>query len=354
LDLSWNLVRALPPELSRLPSSVDVRIIGNPAFNIYWESSSLENIHPCVCQLDIVFFNAAVNRLSELPLCFGFMPLLKEVHLNTNLLSALPASFGHLALLQYLDLESNKFSQIPAALLTLPSLSTLWLANNQLKDLPFNFDRMPSLSQLTIDRNLFDRWPAVLIRMMQRRRLTVAFGKEDPDDEIRTITNTTCGRDPKGTGQGLLCGLRCDAFPTPGKLLPEHDGVTRHIKLNSAPGEFCPHGFSPLSDFQMVASKYEPCARGGQQCGYLIQAPAGRRLRATLNPFPHRQWVYDGEDDNAPLVSDPSFERSFLGPPLSESARTIVSSGRFLYFMYFQPIGNGGMFSDIDFQYVVI
>jgi len=93
-------------------------------------------------------------------------------------------------------------------------------------------------------------------------------------------------------------------------------------------------------------------------CGYQIEAPPGRRIKATLNALGSRQRLYDGPDDQAPqLTSDgfaQTYERSFLVPTDLNGPRFLESSGRFLYYRYFLPIENGLMFFEIDFQYVVI
>jgi leucine-rich repeat protein SHOC2 len=69
-------------------------------------------------------------KLKELPLEFGELKSLEELHLPNNLLTDLPASFKSLHNLKRLNLDHNKFERFPEVLAQLPRLKHLSLDYN--------------------------------------------------------------------------------------------------------------------------------------------------------------------------------------------------------------------------------
>jgi Leucine-rich repeat (LRR) protein len=68
--------------------------------------------------------------LKVLPLEFGELTTIEEMHLMGNELTELPVTFKQLAKLRWLNLDSNQFKTFPAVLGQLPSLKHLSLDGN--------------------------------------------------------------------------------------------------------------------------------------------------------------------------------------------------------------------------------
>jgi len=72
--------------------------------------------------------------LKELPLEFGELSSIEEMHLMGNELSELPPTFRELQRLKWLNLDNNKFTRFPQALTELPHLKHLSLDHNDFSD----------------------------------------------------------------------------------------------------------------------------------------------------------------------------------------------------------------------------
>ena len=122
LDLSYNLLSALPAELP-------------------------------LCLPHLTCLNLAHNRITTVPdSIFGFLHLTR-LDLSHNLLEQLPASLGLLSQLAKLDLSHNLLTDLPGSLEGLNSLQALNLAANRLEEVPAVLAQLPLLAVLLLTDN---------------------------------------------------------------------------------------------------------------------------------------------------------------------------------------------------------
>ncbi|XP_038061328.1 uncharacterized protein LOC119732034 [Patiria miniata] len=122
LDVSFNLLRWLPPELPmRLPH--------------------------------LAYLDLSHNRLSALPESFALLFHLRTLLLNHNALQALPESFVNLVKLERLDLSHNALERLPEGMGRMETLKKLNLSDNFLTKLPYSLGQSYSLDVILASNN---------------------------------------------------------------------------------------------------------------------------------------------------------------------------------------------------------
>jgi len=120
LDVSFNQLISLPPEISSLSM---------------------------LAELDV-----SCNKLQSLPSELGSLSWLRILKANGNQLTTLPQSLDQLKKLEVLNLSENLLTSIPQEIAGCSSLQTLLLQNNDLKQLPLRLSAL-ELKQLDLSNN---------------------------------------------------------------------------------------------------------------------------------------------------------------------------------------------------------
>lgn len=147
LDLSGNLLKALPADFGRLKK-----------LRIFFCSDNLFTVLPEVlgdCPLlDIVGFKS--NTIETIP-AKALNPHLRWLILTNNKIGVLPAAIGNCARMQKLMLAGNRLEMLPVELSNCRNLSLLRISANRLSYLPEWLLSMPKLSWLAFSGNLFSK-----------------------------------------------------------------------------------------------------------------------------------------------------------------------------------------------------
>lgn len=126
LDVDFNELTLLPPDLSRLRDLDSFSASGNP----------LNNVQP-VCELSkLQTLFASYCKLTAIPPEIGRLAGLSYLSLRSNQLRSLPASIGQLSKLAVLDLEGNDLQDLPASIRRIPELAQLYLHGNKSLRIP--------------------------------------------------------------------------------------------------------------------------------------------------------------------------------------------------------------------------
>lgn len=155
LDLSYNKIVALSKSIGLLTNLHFLNLQGNELITFPAEIGNLINLKVLIADNKSDY--KATNKIASLPLGFGKLRSLEELHLANNLLKALPSDFNALSNLKYLDLSWNKFESFPKGLSDMPNLKHLDLSvNTNISTLPENIGNMKKLEYLDISSNFFN------------------------------------------------------------------------------------------------------------------------------------------------------------------------------------------------------
>lgn len=119
----------------------------------------------------LIVLNINDNKISRLPAEIGNLPRLRLLNLSYNKLADCPDALGKLPQLTNLDLSNNKFVAINGNIATAPRLTDLNLSNNQLESLPIEIAKMPMLKNLKLTQNHLSALPKELAKAKQLRSL---------------------------------------------------------------------------------------------------------------------------------------------------------------------------------------
>ncbi len=130
LNLSYESIKYLPPEIASLQS---LRVL-----------------------------NLNHNQLSSLPPEIASLQNLQVLLLNDNQLNRLPPEIASLQNLQELYLKSNQLRNLPPEIASLQNLQELYLKSNQLRNLPPEMAALQNLQYLDLENNPFNIPPEIL------------------------------------------------------------------------------------------------------------------------------------------------------------------------------------------------
>lgn len=150
LDLSYQGLTSLPPDIGRLVNLVSLDLSGNDLVSLPPEIGELSHLQ----QLDLRH-----NRLTRLPASIGYLASLIGLDLRDNRLSVLPAEMVALAQLTSLDLRENRFEIFPQVILGLSALEDLQLWSNPLMRFPIEVGALNRLKMLNLGRSAMQEIP---------------------------------------------------------------------------------------------------------------------------------------------------------------------------------------------------
>eukprot|EP00752_Nemacystus_decipiens_P004155 g3802.t1 len=154
LDLSFNDIARLPPEVSNLSVLVSLKMRKNRLTVVAPEVFSLESLS---------LLDLTGNVIREVPEdSLGAAIALKGLLLSGNRLSSVPSSVGNLKSLETLELSDNTIRSLPESIGRLKRLTTLTLSNNGLTRVPESLRGLSSVKLLDLSRNAIDRVPGGL------------------------------------------------------------------------------------------------------------------------------------------------------------------------------------------------
>lgn len=141
LQLRAPAFRGSLAELFRLPKLENLKVLETPLEPL------LLSLGGARAPLRLMTLKAC--GLTALPLEFGELSTLSELHLPQNLLTDLPPSFVDLTRLKRLNLDSNQLAQFPRALEQMEALGHLSIDNNRFSQ--DEKDRIQRLFSLTVN-----------------------------------------------------------------------------------------------------------------------------------------------------------------------------------------------------------
>ena len=142
LDLSFNQLRYLPPEIGQLTRLQSLYLNDNELGQIPPELGRLTNLK---------YLDLFSNDLNQLPPEIGQLKKIQSLNLSCNYLSQLPPEIGQLTSLQYLDLRDNHLIRVPPEIGQLTSLQSLNLSFSRLSQLPSEIGQLTNLKSLNLN-----------------------------------------------------------------------------------------------------------------------------------------------------------------------------------------------------------
>ncbi len=164
LDLSYNELTVLPPEIGKLDHLVSLDLCGNDLIALPPQLGQLRQL----TQLDL-----RNNQLVSLPPEIGLLKMLTSLDLRGNQLTALPPEMEMLTGLTSLDLRQNHIHIFPQVILRLLALEDLQLWGNPLVAIPLEIARLVRLSFLNLGRNEMVEIPPGVWRLSGLERLVI-------------------------------------------------------------------------------------------------------------------------------------------------------------------------------------
>ncbi len=141
LDLYYNQLSSLPPEIGNLTNLTYLYLYGNQLISLPAEIGNLTNL---------TRLSLSSNQLNSLPAEIGNLTNLTVLILGDNQLSSLPPDIWNLTNLTRLGLNNNQLSSLPAEIGNLTSLTRLYLSDNQLSSLPPEIGNLTKLAYLNL------------------------------------------------------------------------------------------------------------------------------------------------------------------------------------------------------------
>ncbi|MGJ5634842.1 COR domain-containing protein, partial [Nostoc sp. CALU 1950] len=183
LNLSFNQLSSLPPEISQLSNLTTLFLHNNQLNSLPPEISQLSNLRT------LSFYN---NQLNSLPPEISQLSNLTRLLLSFNQLSSLPPEISQLSNLTTLSLSNNQLSSLPPEISQLSNLTELYLDNNRLSNLPPEISQLSNLTRLYLDNNQLSSLPP---EISQLSNLTVLYLHNNQlsslSPEINQLSNLT-------------------------------------------------------------------------------------------------------------------------------------------------------------------
>lgn len=173
LNLSWEELEKLPPEIGQLTSLQSLDLSRNQISelpSVIGQLTSLQSLNLCSNQISkfpsefeqltsLKYLDCSINKISDLPSGLRQLTSLQSLDLSRNQLSKFPLELEHLISLHYLYLNNNKISDISSKIGQLTSLYYLNLSDNQINELPSEIEQLTSLQFLDLRDNRLDTLP---------------------------------------------------------------------------------------------------------------------------------------------------------------------------------------------------
>eukprot|EP01038_Epipyxis_sp_PR26KG_P012055 gene12055-16131_t len=121
LDMSYNHIKAIPPQIGEL-----------------------------IMLRELI---ASFNKIVYVPPEIGKLKRLKKIILNSNRLTSLPDEIGLLENLEEIIVSENSIDVLPSTVSKMSTLKVLKIANNKLKTLPFELADIFTLEELDVGNN---------------------------------------------------------------------------------------------------------------------------------------------------------------------------------------------------------
>ena len=161
LTLHSNQLASLPQNLSSLQGLWQLNLHDN----------LLISLPECVAKMNLKELDVSRNMLRELPPFLSKLCPLEVLQLNGNKLKTLPDSIALFRNLQCLELQDNKLRSLPENLVQLNKLRKLNLASNALESLPSTLGQMTRLEFLDLNGNYLSALPASVLEWFRNSSL---------------------------------------------------------------------------------------------------------------------------------------------------------------------------------------
>lgn len=278
LDLSRNLLSALPPDFGRL-KRLKILFCSDNRFTV------LPEVLADCPELDIVGFKA--NSIETVP-ARALNPNIRWLILTNNRINEIPAAIGNCHRMQKLMLAGNRLTALPRELSNCRNLSLLRIAANQLSELPRWLLAMPKLSWLAFSGNRFSKKPpAQTIPAVRWDELLI--DKQLGEGASGVISKATIG-DKHVAVKVFKGAVTSDGLPEdemhayivagdhPG-LVPLSGQITAHPEgKNGLVMELIPHRFFNLG----ITPSFESCTRDVFDAELQLSAAQALKIAGTI------------------------------------------------------------------------
>jgi small GTP-binding protein len=177
LDLSFNRLTALPPEIAKPMNLTGLRLSGNQLTSLppeiakltnlaglYLPNNQLTSLPPEIAKLtNLTRLDLSYNQLTALPPEIAKLTNLAELRLSYNRLTALPPEIAKLTKLTRLYLSDNQLTALPPEITKLTKLTRLDLSGNRLTALPPEITKLTNLTGLRLSRNPLESPPPEIV-----------------------------------------------------------------------------------------------------------------------------------------------------------------------------------------------
>jgi len=165
LNISYNQLTTLPPEITELTNLTEIYLYGNQLTTLPPEITKLTNLTVLVL---------SGNQLTTLPHEIAKLTNLAELYLSGNQLTSLPPEIAKLTNLTVLDLFDNQLTSLPPGIMKLTNLSRLDLSGNQLTSLPPGITKLTNLNMLDLTGNQLTTLPPEITKLTNLTRLDLS------------------------------------------------------------------------------------------------------------------------------------------------------------------------------------
>jgi len=165
LDISSNQLSSLPPEIKELKNLTTLIISGNQLSSLPPEISELKNL---------TILDISGNQLISLPPEITELKNLTQLNIRSNQLSSLPPEIKELKNLTQLNIRSNQLSSLPPEISELKNLTQLNISDNQLTSLPPEIAELKNLTILDISGNQLTPLPSEITELKNLTTLNIS------------------------------------------------------------------------------------------------------------------------------------------------------------------------------------
>eukprot|EP00041_Stephanoeca_diplocostata_P008373 m.124472 g.124472 ORF g.124472 m.124472 type:complete len:434 (+) comp17290_c0_seq1:330-1631(+) len=168
LNLSRNMISAIPSEIHLLSSLVQLNLSKNQLDHLPHEVTQLRRL----VRLDV-----SGNYLSALPSGFSELQSLRELRIDGNLFDELPSDIFELSMLMKLYIGSNRLRVLPPEIGNLKNLELLYCGGNKLTSVPNEIGGILNLAVLYLGDNKISSMPESICRLRRLRTLNLHNNK---------------------------------------------------------------------------------------------------------------------------------------------------------------------------------